>query len=525
MRGNYDPRRKRLGSGHTINRMIDSRIAQNAKRMSQWLFNTNRGSAFSRVSDDDELDGDLDVSIIGSAPISVTGDSISGYTISFVGGYIQSLGGQTGAVQTLSKVDDTNVTLAIASAANDHRFTLGWTGTLAASRGGTGLSSPGASGNVLTSNGAGAWVSSAPSSGNHNLLSATHPDTTAASVLRGSIITGQGASPAWARFALGTTNHVLQSNGTDLIYGLVSLANSVTGILPYSSVGGGTVAAIPYFDSSGNLTYDAGNLAWQDGAGATDSFLIIGNGNLSAGFFRGKEKTSNGSNRHNVHFADAMAANFDWTWPGSNVAGFFAQDSGGQWFQRTFQVVSSAPTDFAISWTNPTGSAGDPVFNLIITSQKRSFQLRPCDSDTAPVLVAGNGSSLTFPDAATTSAYFVVHLPDNYDGGTFLATVDGYAAAIGIPGNCKFELSMGAGGDNTPWPPALGTAQNVTTAVGIVREEQFTFPAVTAAGTPVAGNVLWIKLSRLGADAADTRTAQFNFTHLHVEYGITAMTE
>lgn len=52
---------------------------------------------------------------------------------------ITSLGGQTGASQTLSKTDDTNVTLAITSNADDHNFALGWTGQLAESRGGTGV--------------------------------------------------------------------------------------------------------------------------------------------------------------------------------------------------------------------------------------------------------------------------------------------------------------------------------------------------------------------------------------------------
>ena len=50
------------------------------------------------------------------------------------GSGITSLNGQLGTTQTFSRVDDTNVTLAIASAVNDHGFTMGWTGTLAAAR-------------------------------------------------------------------------------------------------------------------------------------------------------------------------------------------------------------------------------------------------------------------------------------------------------------------------------------------------------------------------------------------------------
>jgi len=50
------------------------------------------------------------------------------------GGGITTLNTQTGATQTFSKVDDTNVTLAITSATNNHEFALGWAGTLAAGR-------------------------------------------------------------------------------------------------------------------------------------------------------------------------------------------------------------------------------------------------------------------------------------------------------------------------------------------------------------------------------------------------------
>lgn len=50
------------------------------------------------------------------------------------GAGITSLGSQTGPTQTFSDVDDTNVTLTISSAADNHAFTLGWTGTLAAGR-------------------------------------------------------------------------------------------------------------------------------------------------------------------------------------------------------------------------------------------------------------------------------------------------------------------------------------------------------------------------------------------------------
>jgi len=55
---------------------------------------------------------------------------------------------------------------------------------------------------------------------NHNLLSTTHPDSAAGTVVRGDLITGN-STPAWARFALGAADTVLQSNaaGTDPEWG------------------------------------------------------------------------------------------------------------------------------------------------------------------------------------------------------------------------------------------------------------------------------------------------------------------
>lgn len=80
------------------------------------------------------------------------------------GAGITNLNGLTPATQTFAKVDDTNVTLAIASATSTHTFTVGWTGQLAASRGGTGVNNSNTitlGGNVTT---AGAFTTSGANS-------------------------------------------------------------------------------------------------------------------------------------------------------------------------------------------------------------------------------------------------------------------------------------------------------------------------------------------------------------------------
>ncbi len=52
----------------------------------------------------------------------------------------------------------------------------------------------------------------------HNLLSATHLDTTAAAVARGAIIVGVGATPLWTRVTVGGAGTYVGSDGTDTAF-------------------------------------------------------------------------------------------------------------------------------------------------------------------------------------------------------------------------------------------------------------------------------------------------------------------
>lgn len=58
----------------------------------------------------------------------------------------------------------------------------------------------------------------APTASPHTILSATHSDTTAASVVRGDVLAGVGASPKWERIAIGSSGKVLRSDGTDVAW-------------------------------------------------------------------------------------------------------------------------------------------------------------------------------------------------------------------------------------------------------------------------------------------------------------------
>lgn len=89
---------------------------------------------------------------------------------------------------------------------------------------------------VLHGNGAGnpsfTAVTSADTTGTfpasaHNLLSATHGDTTVSTVARGGLITGQ-VGPVWAQLAKGTASQCLQMDGTatDIVWGTCASGGS-----------------------------------------------------------------------------------------------------------------------------------------------------------------------------------------------------------------------------------------------------------------------------------------------------------
>jgi len=49
----------------------------------------------------------------------------------------------------------------------------------------------------------------------HDILSATHGDTTPAAAVRGDLMTGQGVAPLWARLPIGAATFILRSDGVD----------------------------------------------------------------------------------------------------------------------------------------------------------------------------------------------------------------------------------------------------------------------------------------------------------------------
>lgn len=140
----------------------------------------------------------------------------------------------------------------------------------------------------LTNNGAGAlsWSATATPTA-HNLLSASHGDTTVQAVSRGSVITGQGAVPTWNELVIGGlgAGSVLTRDANEVLWsaGALSFAGAFTLTIPATGtavLGGGSGAAtrVAYWSDANTLTSDAGftYTAATDSVNAGDYFVTDG---------------------------------------------------------------------------------------------------------------------------------------------------------------------------------------------------------------------------------------------------------
>jgi hypothetical protein len=102
--------------------------------------------------------------------------------------------------------------------------------------------------------------------GSHNLLDGSvHPDTTAGTVVKGDIVTGQGVTPKWTRKGLGGVGTYLRSDGADLLYSLLVKGDIDTALAL-------TQGSIPFAGAGGAISQDNANLFWD----STNKRLGIG---------------------------------------------------------------------------------------------------------------------------------------------------------------------------------------------------------------------------------------------------------
>lgn len=129
-------------------------------------------------------------------------------------------------------------TLAIARGGSNKALTLAAGAVLYTDANSFEVTAVGSTGECLISQGTSApiWDTCATAA-SHALLSATHSDTSAATVSRGSLVYGN-SSPAWAELTIGSAGTVLRSDGTDLSW---SSDGSGLTLLNASELASGTV--------------------------------------------------------------------------------------------------------------------------------------------------------------------------------------------------------------------------------------------------------------------------------------------
>lgn len=364
---------------------------------------------------------------------------------------------QSGAA--LTKTDDTNVTLtlggtpatALLAAAS---LILGWTGTLAASRLSSTAVTPATYGSAtqvgqftvdqqgrLTFAGNVTIGGVAPSA--HNLLSASHGDTTAAAAVRGDIMTAQGVAPLWARLAKGSAYAVLAGDGTDTAWSTFLLSGTAGGKTTFAVINNKTLTltaaddynlTVPATGTAALATGIAGGQTIYGGTAANDDLTLEGtshgtkttsyvilqptSGNVSIGMMGTNSKFSiKGSNSvatvgiSNILTADGTfdtptgwTAGAGWT-IGLSVA---THATGNTAALSGTSTAISTTTVYQVNFTVAVTTAGDgfTVFlggqdsgNTFTTAGAKTIYVKPSD---------GTGTLSFIPGAA----------------GTFVGTID-----------------------------------------------------------------------------------------------------
>ena len=386
---------------------------------------------------------------------------------------------------------------------------------------------------VLTmSGGIPAWV--APGGGTaHAILSATHTDTTAATVVRGDLMVGQTATPVWQRLAVGASATFLRSNATDALWAAIADADvpdtitasnylllaggTLTGTVTLRAGAAGAGTAPAKFQAGAVMTaaeahafeWDGTNLFVTQATGPTRKTLAYTDSNITG----------------NAATATALAAN-----PTDCTANQFAVSivaSGN----LTCAALVDADIPAAITrdseWPSATATLTNKTLdvegtgNVVTTLSKIWLPGASCQNATATLLwdtpttspavaacITGTNTQkgvADFADAANLSLQLTLLLPADFTGAVdakfkWLTTA--------ITGDVVWQLATICVADAETDDPAFNTASTVTdTAKGTANQtNDASIASVTITGC-AAGELLHLKLSRDSAHASDTLAA------------------
>jgi len=299
----------------------------------------------------------------------------------------------------------------------------------------------------------------------HNILSATHTDSTAATVVRGDLITGQSATPTWQRLAIGAANTYLGSNATDAAWTAPS--------------GGGTVLGTGRTISNGTGIIGGGDLS-------ADRTLSV---NQATAF------AWTGAHTHNVGTTPADAYTITIAQPGA--AG--TRDSHNLILTGTSFDTAGHSADWK-TFVDVTTNAGASTWTLQGRIDATAFADRLTVTDSGTVtaqLFSGSGASLTALNGSSITTGVVANarldsdltaLGDNATNGLWARTGAGTGAARTITGTAN-QVNV-SNGDGVAGNPTLSLPQSIHTAATPQFAALGLGEAAPAAGVELTGKTI-----------------------------------
>ena len=294
-----------------------------------------------------------------------TGTALSKLAIGASGRYLSSTGSapQWSAPAALTKTDDTNVTLTLGGSAstallNAASLTLGWTGTLAATRGGTGLGSY-AVGDLL------------------------YADTTTSLAKLADVATGNalisggvGVAPSWGK--IGLTTHVS---------GTLPAANGGTNLTAFTANGVVYASSTSQLATGSAVTYSGTTFAVSGKASYLDPVLQNGGFNISASysFNNGTANSIGGSGTFNqAHFILHINT-------GTGLTSIPVYTNGGAGVAWNYIYLDPDAATWAVSGASPTitftaaGTSGN-TFSIVLNSGTGSATIQRTSGSLAYVV-------------------------------------------------------------------------------------------------------------------------------------------
>jgi hypothetical protein len=390
--------------------------------------------------------------------------------------------GSGGNGDALSKTDDTNVTVTLGGTPakallTATSLTLGWTGQLAVTRGGTGLSTV-AQGDILYSDSA-------------DNLTTLPKNTTATRYLSN---TGTSNNPAWSQ---------------------INLANGVTGILPLANGGTGSNLSDPgadrilFWDDSGNVVDWLSPGSTLAITATTIDIATNGVGDSQIRQFAGlsvlgRSANSTGNGADITAGTDAFVLRRAGTALGFGLIGtasISAMDTDG---------TLAANSDTAISSQKAVKTYTTGLQDIYIAAAAMWPRVTSgCDvlkrSEIATSLL--NIQTLDFDQSTQEYAQFTMSLPRNWNNGT--VTVTFYWTASSGSGDVIWMISGGAYSNDDALTVALGSAQSVTDTLTATNDLDITSStaAITLAGSPADADFLGFQISRDATNGSDNLNA------------------